>query len=184
DVLLAAPLTGADLLQQKMAGVWRLIAVLLVPFGTIGAFQLWFRGFNIGYLLGYVMVVLILLPLIAWMALAVGLRIRGTMKAILMSVGIIVVVCCVPIILASVLFPSIHGPLPPVANLLASLSPYRQITLLESYGGSQDHTELKFWLGLLPLTLFAGLLWWVRRNCLLNADRLLQRVPEEPLLQR
>src|SRR5690606_6234915 len=74
DVLLAAPLSGADLLQQKMAGVWRLIAVLLVPFGSIGLFQLWFRGFDIGYLLGFTAAVLVFLPLIAWLALAVGLR--------------------------------------------------------------------------------------------------------------
>ena len=40
DALLATPLTGPEILRQKMAGVWRLIGVLCVPFGTIYLLQL------------------------------------------------------------------------------------------------------------------------------------------------
>jgi ABC-type transport system involved in multi-copper enzyme maturation permease subunit len=186
DVLLAAPLTGADLLQQKMAGVWRLIAVLLVPFGTIGAFQLWFRGFNFGYVLGYTATLAIFLPLIAWLALAVGLRIRAAMKAILVSVGIIVALCTAPSVIV-LLVSQLLGPLKAeqLADILLPLSPAYLIALLETRGAVGERTsDLQFWLSLLSFPVYGALLWYVRRDCLQNADRLLQRVPEGPLEQR
>jgi ABC-type transport system involved in multi-copper enzyme maturation permease subunit len=186
DVLLAAPLSGADLLQQKMAGVWRLITVLLVPFVSIGLFQLWFRGFNIVYIIGFAATVGIFLPLIAWLSLAVGLRIRSAMKAILVSVGLIIGACAVPYVIVLVLG-QLLGRLmvESLGDILLPLSPAHLIVLLESIGVSRDQTsEMRYALSLLSFLAYAWLLWSIRRDCLQNADRLLQRVPEGPLEQR
>jgi ABC-type transport system involved in multi-copper enzyme maturation permease subunit len=186
DVLLATPLSGADLLQQKMAGVWRLIAVLLVPFASIGLFQLWFRGFHIIYVLGFTATIGVFLPLIAWLALGIGLRIRSAIKAILVSVGILVGACVVPYVLVLVLG-QLLGQLPaePLADILLPLSPSHLLVLLEAVGVGRDQTSgIQYALSLVSFGVYAALLWFVRRDCLQNADRLLQRVPEGPLEQR
>ena len=182
DALLAAPLEGAEILRQKMAGVWRLIGVLCVPFGTIYLFQLWFRGFNFGYLLGSATTVAIFLPLIAWMALAVGLRIRATMKAVLTSVGIVAAVALLPPACATFMelfvVPTGHE----TSELLRSLSPISIIRLVERRGLFRDRTtEFEFWLTVLTaLPLYGALCWALRRNCLRHADRLLNRVESVP----
>ena len=181
DALLAVPLTGAEILNQKLAGVWRLIAVLLVPFGTIYLFQLWFRGFNFGYVLGSVATASVFLPLIAWMALAVGLRIRATMKAVLTSVGIVVAVALLPFAAATVLGLIFGGTGRLAGDLTDSLSPISIVRMVERRGQFRDRTsELEFWLTVLITLPLYGSLWWaVRRNCLRNADRLLNRVEQD-----
>ena len=181
DVLLVAPLTGDEILRQKMAGVWRLIAVLLVPFLTIYGFQLWFRGFDFGYLLGSAASVLILLPLMAWIALAVGLRVRSAIKAILISLGLVVVLCVVPFVAVEAVTTVLGGHRYPRVEAISSLSPIRIISLLESRGVVHHRfSDSMFWFSLLPLVIY-GLLWRrVRQNCLIHADRLLQRVADDP----
>jgi ABC-type transport system involved in multi-copper enzyme maturation permease subunit len=181
DVLLATPLTGADLLQQKMAGVRRLIAVLLVPFGSICLFQLWFRGFDFGYLLGFSGTVLVFLPLIAWLALWVGLKIRSTMKAILASVAIVVAICAAPYVLLLLLSDLVGFPARPTADFVLPFSPAYLIVMLESRGAvRRPMEEVEFWLSLLALVPWGFALWYIRRHCLRHADRLLQRVGEDP----
>jgi ABC-type transport system involved in multi-copper enzyme maturation permease subunit len=43
DVLLTTPLTGTEILQQKMRGLWRLVAVVSIPLVTTILFQAWCR---------------------------------------------------------------------------------------------------------------------------------------------
>lgn len=186
DVLLSTPLSGAELLRQKMAGVWRLIGVLMVPFASIYLFQLWFRGFHFGYLVGSVASAVILLRLMAWMSLHVGLRVPSPIKAVLISVGLVVGICIGPYLVAwplgTLARPSPSQPLgwEPVVEAIEGLSPVAVISTLESRGVLGDRmSEVTFWLSILPLVAY-GLLWWfLRRAALQGADRLLQRVDDE-----
>ncbi len=180
DSLLTAPLTGAEIVKQKMAGVRRLIGVLLVPFGSIYVFQLWFRGFDIGYAVGSFGTAFIFLWLVTWGALWIGLHLHGTMKAVLTSMFAVLAVCAVPMIAETVL-----SRWTPMARIgvpawIGSMSPANIIRGIEGRGTLHNPVgELQFWvlLGMLPV--YGLALMWVRGTCLRHADRLLNRVPDD-----
>ena len=178
DVLLTTTLTGADLLEQKMAGVQRLLYVLMVPFLTVYGFQTWFRGFDWAYTIGSLGTMLIFLPLAAWMSLYVGLKIRSTIKAILTSIGVVLVLCLVPYLIAEYI---VHPGVSRHASTgIVSFSPVRIVTLLETKESIHRRIEEStVWLTLLPLLPDAWLARRIRRHCLNRADVLLQRVPTE-----
>ena len=181
DPLLTTPLTGADILKQKLAGVRRLIFVLLVPFASIFGFQTWFRGFDLGYLIGSAASAMIFAWLIAWGALWIGLRISSPMKAVLTSMITVAFVCGVPSVLESLLSRSITLREWRVPSMVGNMSPARIIQGIEYHGrllGQAD--DLAFIVQLAMLPVYGLILLWVRRKCLLNADQLLQRLPEDP----
>ncbi len=181
DPLLTTPLTGADILKQKMAGVRRLIFVLSVPFASIYGFQTWFRGFDIGYVLGSVASAFIFLWLTAWVALWIGLRLSSPMKAVLTSMIAVVLVCAVPLVLESLLGRSSTLIEFWVPQIVGSLSPVNIIQGIESRGRLlNDSHELAFFLQLGMLPLYGLSLILVRGTCLKNADTLLQRLAEDP----
>ncbi|MCA9075097.1 MAG: ABC transporter permease subunit [Planctomycetaceae bacterium] len=181
DPLLTTPLTGADILKQKLAGVRRLIFVLLVPFASIFGFQTWFGGFNLGYLVGSAASALIFLWLIAWGALWIGLRLSSPMKAVLTSMIVVALVCGVPLILETVLSRSAMLRELWIPRIAGSFSPASVIRTIEYRGqllGVEDNLAFAIQLAILP---FYGLaLYLIRRECLRSADELLQRLPEDP----
>src|SRR5262245_51957718 len=86
DVLLATPLSGSAILRQKLRGVVRLIHVLIVPFLTIFAFEVWWfqrTSFRWLYLTLALTSVTVYLPLLAWQASWLGLKVRSQIKAVL-----------------------------------------------------------------------------------------------------
>ncbi|MBX3437767.1 MAG: hypothetical protein KF861_09770 [Planctomycetaceae bacterium] len=181
DTLLTTPLTGAEILKQKMSGVRRLIVVLLVPFSTIYAFQLWFRGFNWGYAVGAFGTALIFLPLVAWGALWIGLHLQSTMKAVLTSMFTVLVICAAPLVAEAFLGRWTQAAEWVGPNWIGSLSPVSIIRGVEDRGSMyQRMNELRFWLLIGPLPLYGMMFLLIRQNCLRNADRLLRRVPEDP----
>jgi ABC-type transport system involved in multi-copper enzyme maturation permease subunit len=103
DVLCTTPLSGREIVLQKFAGVRRLIFVLLVPFLTLFLCEVLVREisaerrrwgeehFNApGYLATGVLTVGIYLPLIAWMSLAIGLKVRTQARAMIGSMAAII----------------------------------------------------------------------------------------------
>ncbi len=71
DVLIATPMAGDAILNQKLQGVRRLIKVLRVPFLTIFAFEVWwFTGseYRWYYLALSLLSIAVYLPLLAWLA--------------------------------------------------------------------------------------------------------------------
>ncbi len=78
-VLAACPLSTRQILKEKLAGLHRMIAILVVPFVTIFLFEHWWYGRSPpGYLLFSLLTVAAYLPVIEWVGLAAGLRIRGS----------------------------------------------------------------------------------------------------------
>ncbi|MBS0264863.1 MAG: ABC transporter permease subunit [Planctomycetes bacterium] len=115
DVLCTTPMTGREILTEKMVGVWRLILVLAVPFLTIFVYKAWrlsvvvysnrgspFEKFEPGmYLVCQLLSMAIFLPLVAWVSFYVGLRLRTQARAIIGAMGAVVAWCIAPLILVS-----------------------------------------------------------------------------------
>ena len=113
DVLCTTPLTGREIVLQKMRGVRALLVFFAVPFLTLFAFHadLWPR---INVLLGYLgsenkfdptlyfvcaaLSVAVYLPLVAWISLLISLRIRSQARAIVVSLVVIIAICAAPAI--------------------------------------------------------------------------------------
>ena len=101
DVLLTTPIPAREILRQKLAGLWRLIAVCAVPILT----TYWLIGYMhygvssmetaglILYLLVAISVTFTHLALPAFLALLVGLRIPTQSRAMLTSVALLVALC-------------------------------------------------------------------------------------------
>lgn len=191
EVLLATPLDGRDILRQKLQGVWRLLGVLLVPFLTVFGFETWWN--TVGtyrwlYLPLALTTALVYLPLIAWFALAVGLNVKSQIKGILTSMSLIGMWLLAPVVLRFVLVVLLKVDDRSLALQLLTLFPTELIPGIERTGSviiiagatSQQPARPPFLLFAVNLLLHAGGLYWLRRYCLSNADRLLGRMSEEP----
>ena len=117
DVLLTTPISGAELLDQKIAGVKRLCLVLLIPLLTIVLFETWWKWENfqmnrghqyetqwLPYLVGSLLTLGIYLPMLVYLFCWIGMKIKSQTKAILTALGSILVWCLLPFILAFPLF--------------------------------------------------------------------------------
>jgi ABC-type transport system involved in multi-copper enzyme maturation permease subunit len=136
DVLCTTPLSGREIVLQKFAGVRRLIFVMLVPFLTLFLCEVLVReisahrrrwgeeDFNAaGYLATAVLTIVIYLPLIAWMSLAIGLKVRTQTRAMIGSMAAIVgwsvvpYVCCfMPL---TIVITGANDPFPYLVSLLS-----------------------------------------------------------------
>ncbi|MAE63096.1 MAG: hypothetical protein CMJ18_02385 [Phycisphaeraceae bacterium] len=104
DVLLTAPMSGAEIVRQKMAAVWRLMIVLMVPLLTIFVAEAWWEHGNFDmswrwrrsivappssmmkdmlYVAGTILSIGIYLPMVAWLSLLIGMRSRSPMRAVI-----------------------------------------------------------------------------------------------------
>ena len=187
DSLLTAPIPGADLMRQKLAGVRRLTGVLLVPFLTIYLFHHWFRDYrtDLTYLGLSLATFAIFVPLMAWTAFWIGLKTRSQMKAALITLTGISTLAGLPR-LVEFLAGSLGTTVPAWLNMLLAASPATIIERLEHWhrfqSGADDDIMLQQAIQLsVALVVYAAALWWIRRHCLTRADQLLGRVSEEEL---
>ncbi len=117
DVLLTTPISGSELLDQKIAGVKRLCMVLLIPLLTIVLFEAWWKWENsqmnrgnqyesqwLPYLIGSLLTLGIYLPMLVYLFCWIGMKIKSQTKAILAALGGIIAWCLLPFILAFPLF--------------------------------------------------------------------------------
>ncbi len=89
-VLAACPLSTRQILKEKLAGLHRLIAVLVVPFVTLFLFEHWWYGHSPrGYLLFSLLTVAAYLPLIEWVGLTAGLRMHKQLPAMIVTLGVL-----------------------------------------------------------------------------------------------
>lgn len=197
DVLLATPLTGAEILRQKLRGVERLIRVLCVPFLTIFAFEAWWyqqSDFRWLHLVLSLVSIGIYLPLLAWLALWMGLKVRSQIKVVLGTMALAACWLLFPVMVRAVLMEGAtsDGPRWWVPMILA-LSPAEQIIAIEGLNQAVSTADkergiwqLVWFLGMVGANfLVHGLLWIaLRRKCVHNADRWLGRLeaPREDLL--
>ncbi len=117
DVLLTTPISGSELLDQKITGVKRLCRVLLIPLLTIVLFETWWKWEHaqmgrrnqyesqwLAYLVGSLLMLGIYLPMLVYLFCWIGMKIKSQTKAILAALGGIIVWCLLPFILAFPLF--------------------------------------------------------------------------------
>jgi hypothetical protein len=193
DVLLATPLSGEEILKEKLQGVRRLIRVLVVPYLTIFAFEVWwFNGseYRWIYLALSLVSIAVYLPLLAWLALWMGLKIRSQMKAVLGTIALVAGWLLVPRVVRAILNDMAGTGVPVLVEGLLALNPAEQIVAIEELNTTARLASTKATQqGFLPFIILVvinyllyGLLWYVvRRRCLANADSLLGRL--EPSVQ-
>ncbi|MFN0051971.1 MAG: hypothetical protein ACKV0T_07255 [Planctomycetales bacterium] len=190
DVLIATPLSGRQILLQKFRGVQRLILMLLVPFFTIFLFQSYWRGSS-GYynVLGFnrfheqpwglyvacsALTAVIYLPLIAWISFLIGLLVRTQARAIVVSLGVFVCWCVLPVLFVMIPMQVLFGPQLGSHNYLAMLSP--AVIILFNELNELHHLSPSPWLAVILNFLgYGGILFVVRHISLAFADRFLGR---------
>jgi ABC-type transport system involved in multi-copper enzyme maturation permease subunit len=188
DVLLTTPLSGAEILTQKLQGVRRLIHVLLVPFVTIFAFETWwyqrsnFRWLALALSLASLT---IYLPVLEWLALWIGLKVRSQIKVVLGTMTLVAGWLAVPALVRAVVVQIAGTAVPMWADCLLALWPSEQIAAIEginpaasSARKAMEAGQLAAFLGLLAMNflLYGVAGRYLRRMCLRNADQLLGRL--------
>ncbi|WP_437203760.1 ABC transporter permease [Planctomicrobium sp. SH664] len=189
DSLLTVPISGRNLMLQKLAGVRRLLWVLLVPFVTIIVSHHYLRDFqqNLTYLLLSLGYVVVLLHLTSWLAFLVGLKIHSQVKAVLLTLMAVSVWAGLgPLI--QLIFESMQWSIPRVLNWVIQLSPATIVTQLEDwyeFTRISQSTEVgpRTLLLVVILALYAVAWGGLRWYCLKHADRLLGRVEQAPTRQ-
>jgi len=194
DVLLASPISNAEILQQKLRGVQRLIHVLLVPFSTIFVFEVWWyqgSAFRWLYLILALGTVAIYLPLLAWLALWVGLKIRSQIKAVLATLAAVACWLVVPVTERAIISDVFGMSIPSWMEALLALNPAEQIAAIEDLNPAalrsirtmgEEQLSPFAWLWLVNFALYTALWIVLRRRCLRDADRLLGRVEPPPVV--
>jgi ABC-type transport system involved in multi-copper enzyme maturation permease subunit len=191
DVLLTTPMSGRELLRQKLHGVWRLFRVLSVPFLTIFLFETWWNQaatYRWAYLPLELLALAIYLPLIAWIALAVGLRVRSQIKAVLTALALIGGWLLVPALFQTAWTDLLGVRSQAGLRYILLLNPSVLIPGFESLGelvmappGSKHPgPPAPAWPAFAANLLLHGwVLYTLRRRCLGHADRLLGRLTDE-----
>ena len=188
DVLLTTPLSGPEILMQKLQGVRRLIHVLLIPFVTIFGFEVWWyqrSNFRWMYLALSLASLAIYLPLLEWLALWIGLKVRSQIKAVLGTMALVAGWLFVPTVVRAIVVQVASSRIPLWLDCLLALGPSEQIAAIEGINPAaisarkeMEAGQLAAFLGLLAANfVIYGVLGAVlRRMCLKNADRLLGRL--------
>lgn len=188
DVLLTTPLSGAEILGQKLQGVRRLIHVLLIPFVTIFGFEVWWyqrSNYRWVYLVLSLASLAVYLPLLEWLALWIGLKMRSQIKAVLWTMALVAGWLCVPVVVRTILIQIAGTGVPLWVDWLLALGPTEQIAAIEGINRAAVSARKEMELG--QLAAFLGLLAAnfviygvlgaaLRRMCLKNADKLLGRL--------
>jgi len=183
-ILLAAPLSGREIVRQYMDGVkgtmWALAIPLLTVYCAI-SLTLFPSPLAFVWLAGSVMTIVILMPLCTWVALLIGLRAKTQMRAVIGAVLLIMGWIFVP----GIVFDQPLGPEELRLNLF--LSPTWLIHLLSASLPSNsprlpDVSEP--WQLAVSLSaggaFYGGLLLAIRSYCLKRADYWLSRGESSP----
>jgi len=114
DVLLTVPLSSESLVREKLAGVWRMILVLWIPFLTVFAFQVvWSLGIsqfdtssqmrNLGIVIPGLVGAALYLPLLAYLGFHAGMRFRTQTRATLAVLSGVTAWCALPLVFENLL---------------------------------------------------------------------------------
>jgi ABC-type transport system involved in multi-copper enzyme maturation permease subunit len=200
DVLCTTPLTGRQILFEKMYGIWQILAVSSIPLFTMFLF----KGARLEFLegqstrwgsqheeFGYwayfvcqALTMAILLPLVAWMSLFFGLFFRTQGRAIMASMAAIVVWCIAPLIFitmplsmvasATMSRPEMQG----LIEMTILLSP-ASVVVLNEVNALKEYRITAWGVIAINFAMYGGLLFLFRWLCLARADRWLGRLEAE-----
>ncbi|MGD1000611.1 MAG: hypothetical protein ABSA67_07920 [Candidatus Brocadiia bacterium] len=179
EVLLTTPISGGQIVRQKMGAMRRLIVVLSVPLLTLVFLEVFFEirrndGTLATYLASSLLAILIYPQMLAWVALWIGMKCATRMRAILVSLIVLVLWCVLPCVIAVIM-----GWDRPGNNWGFSiyLSPGVALISTELNDFPMISNKSDIWpLILLNYLWYAGILLYFRRRCLNGADRLLGRM--------
>ena len=205
EVLLASPMTSRQIILEKMSGVRRLMAVCAIPLLTCLLFQTWWRQQLSGrldgtsdvqaatfgyrtqyfiwheYLVSGLLTMSVYLPLMAWLALWMGIRCKSPARAILAALATLVAWCVLPAVVTlstfQYLFPSYQTlQQSPYAMLMLILldTPAALIMFTEIHGLHWLH-PMPYLAALLNTVVYGTCGLLIRRNVLRHADRYLGR---------
>lgn len=168
DVLLATPITGASILHQKWVGLRRMLIVLFVPFATITFFKAWYANLTWQYIVFSLAGYVVLLPVVTWISVWIGLRMRSQIRAVMTSIAVCIVLAMIPFGLEQALGRSLP---------VAALNPVQFLTDVELQGaGSVWHIRHQ-WDGVVFVVVFAVVGFALRYACATGIDQRLGRVP-------
>ncbi len=192
DVLRSVPLSGREILSQKLRGVRRLQWICSIPVISSIGLQTWWR-YQLQsvsdhtpnflwweYLLGALVSVVIYSELVKWVSLWCGLTVRNSMRALLMSVLVVAGLTTLPelvlLVLTYVLSDTSSSDLYFfIYGLAGSMTPWIFITLNEA--GELRHL---FSIPLIPLLINVatqgGMLWLIHRHLMQRAEWYLGRI--------
>lgn len=193
DILMTTPMSTRDVLRQKMSSVTQLIRLLLLMYATLLLFEtMWridaaafdysnswnpFRGFDVyAYVFSHVATALIYLPMIAWLSVSLGLRIRTHIKAIFTAVLVIVAWCIVPFMILAPFFITRTFD-PDECVWMMQLSPAFMIPMNE-FNEMGRHEDLnRVWRMVIGNAVFYGLIYLALRTwCLQTSDNAVGRM--------
>ncbi len=181
EVLLSTPMSGEEIVRQKMKVSWRLALFFAVPLVTLVAAEalVEFGRFGILHQLTYLAVatasVFVFLPAFAWVSLFVGLRVRDARRATLLALGAVFIWNAGPVALMATATWFTRADAPGRILLLALPSPAFVIGLLEHGSVGPSAGTMCHLLAAAGLALNVAMLFAIRRLCLKNADRYLGR---------
>jgi ABC-type transport system involved in multi-copper enzyme maturation permease subunit len=184
-VLAACPLSTQQILREKLAGLRRMIAVLVVPFVTIFLFEHWWYGHSPwGYLLISLLTVAAYFPVIEWVGLAAGLRMQRQLPAMIVTLGFLIA-WAGGLAVAVPLCQYFDIPTGRWGTVVSALSPLDMIaTVQESAPGRNFASEEPMPWQRTPLAMAAhfafyfGCYFLLRWRCLRTADRQIGRIPQ------
>jgi ABC-type Na+ efflux pump permease subunit len=181
DVLLSTPLTGRDIVLQKARGRQRLAFVMAGLIFSVVLLETWveLRPIVSTYVLASVLSLAVYLPMVTWVSMYIGLKVRTPARAIIITMAALALWCGGP--------PLVMVMLDEAGWLDATSLPWSLGWLLSpaSIIGFAESGHEWDWFEAVPLVpVFANFLWhavvWAlfRALCLVNADAFLGRVPE------
>jgi hypothetical protein len=183
DVLLTTELGGHEIIEQKMAGVRRLILVYLVPFTTLFLLEAWWEAGRwshrelptILYLLLSFLNVGIFLSEFSWLSLWIGMKSRTRFRAIMTA--LIVIVCIIVLPVVPVMLFELMGlyKWDDLVKVLVALSPGVVVFGTELPRHIRIPSVWVAW----SLLMHVGALFYFRWRCLTRADRYLGRTASD-----
>ncbi|HET6323989.1 MAG TPA: ABC transporter permease subunit [Planctomycetaceae bacterium] len=181
-VLLISPLTGRQILEQKLAGVDRLMAVVALPLASLMLFEFWWRSPTAGaYLLLSAATLAVYLPCVKWLAVGLGLRMRTQLIAVVVTVLVLgmwtaAMAAAIPVLR------QFHVDSSAFRELFFVLSPIDVVRSIQRTAtvdaGSLPPALARYRPFLLHFALYAGLAFLLRLQCFRNIDRRLGRIPQ------
>ena len=177
DVLCTTPLEGRNIILQKYAGVRRLMVMLCVPLLTMNLPQL----ARPAALLCSLLAMATYLPLAAWLSLWIGLRVKTRARAIVLALATIVGWCLLPIVFIFMPLMMLRqaGDVTSPLNFSIFLSPAMLLAVNE-YGDWREFGDSSWPAMVLNFAIYGSLLYFIRRACLVHADRYLGRAAGSP----
>jgi len=188
ELLLTTPMSAAHILRQKARALWPLMIVLSIPLLTIFTFEgivessvssdhrrmaYGSESYSVWlYLTCAFLTVLVNLPLISWLGIWMGLWFKTRIRAIIVSLIVIIVWSGAPPFILDEANVSLERDSGRYLHLLSPLC----VPAINEFHALTDVEPRAPWMPVLVnFTFYGGILYLIRRHCLANADWYLRR---------